>query len=52
MNWMADADEIQRLRRALEKIDAIAVMKKAGAAKRMQEIAREALERIIELRQC
>ncbi len=36
-------DEVWRLRRALEKIDAIAVMKKAGAAKRMQEIAREAL---------
>lgn len=37
------ADEIERLRSALEEIDAVAVSKRAGAAKRMQAIARRAL---------
>jgi hypothetical protein len=36
-------DDIVRLRKALEQIDAIAVTKKAGAAVKMQRIARAAL---------
>ena len=36
-------DDIVRLRKALEAIDAAAVSKKAGAAKKMQALAREAL---------
>jgi hypothetical protein len=37
------ADEVMRLRKALEEIDAIAVDKKAGASKIMQQIARTSL---------
>jgi len=37
------AAEIERLRRALKNIDAVATQKKAGAAVRMQRIARCAL---------
>lgn len=37
------AKEIERLRLALEKIDAVAVSKKAGALVRMQRIARQAI---------
>jgi len=36
-------DDIVRLRKALEEIDAVAVTKKAGALVRMQRIARAAL---------
>jgi hypothetical protein len=37
------AQEMARLRKALEEIDAVAVSKKAGASVKMQRIAREAL---------
>jgi hypothetical protein len=36
-------DDIVRLRKALEQIDAVAVSKQAGAAVKMQRIARAAL---------
>lgn len=37
------AADVHRLSKALEKIDAVAVQKKVGAAKTMQQIARRAL---------